>query len=204
MTASPPPPPPQGAGGGIAVDLTKLRIADWVVVGGTLLYLVLGMLPWWDYGDEYLGVFTLSGFEGSGSVSSAFVLFLLASAWAVLPAFTDLRLGFPRAWVTVGLAALGFLLTLAAWSQTFDAGFSLWALLGLITAAAILLVALLTLLPQLRNRPAVPGALAGAAQWVNQPAPDRSAGARSDAPPAATPPPPPPPAPRPEDRPPGS
>lgn len=215
-----PPPPPQGwpppgqpSGGGISVDLKKLRMADWVVVGGTLLYLVLAMFPWWDYGDVYFGELTLSGFEGSGSVSSAFVLFLLAAAWAVLPAFTDLRLGFPRAWVTVGLAALGFLLTLAAWIQTFDAGFSFWALLGLLTAAAILLFALLTLLPQLRGGPAVPGALAGAAQWANQPAPDPTAGPRHTAPPATAPPappasapvpPPPPVAPRPDDRPPGT
>lgn len=181
-----PPPPPQGASG-ISVDLKKLRMADWVVVGGTLLYLVLALFPWWDYGDEYFGVFTLSGFEGSGSVSSAFVLFLLASAWAVLPAFTDLRLGFPRAWVTVGLAALGLLLTLVAWIQTFDAGFSVWATLGLLTAAAILVFAFFTLLPSLRNRPGLPGALAGAAQWANQPAPDPSARAAAPGPPAPPP-----------------
>lgn len=195
-----PPGPPSGSGG-ISMDLKKLRMADWVVVGGTVLYLVLALFPWWDYGDAFFAI-TLSGFEGSGSVSSAFVLFLLASAWAVLPAFTDLRVGFPRAWVTVGLAALGFLLTLVAWTQTFEAGFSLWALLGLLTAAAILLFALFTLLPQLRNRPALPGALAGAAQWANQPAPDPSAGSRPAAPPtAAAPPPPPTGPPRPGDRP---
>ena len=185
----PPPGHPPG-GAGISVDLGKLRMADWVVAGGTVLYLVLALFPWWDYGDEFFGLVTLSGFEGSGSVSSAFVLFLLASAWAVLPAFTDLRVGFPRAWVTVALAALGFLLTLVAWTQTFAAGFSLWALLGLLTAAAILVVALLTLLPQLRNRPALPGALAGAAQWANQPAPDPSGGSRPTAPPVAPVPPP--------------
>jgi hypothetical protein len=86
--------------------------------------------------------------------------------------------GFPRAWITVGLAALGFLLTLVAWLGSFDAGFSIWALLGLLTAAAILLFSLFTLLPQLRNRPALPGALAGAAQWANQQAPDPTAGGR--------------------------
>jgi hypothetical protein len=172
------------SGGGISVDLKRLRMADWVVVGGTLLFLILALFPWWDYGDEFFGLVTLSGFEGSGSVSSAFVLFLLASAWAVLPAFTDLKVGFPRAWVTVGLAALGFLLTLVAWTQTFDAGFSIWATLGLLTAAAILVFALFTLLPQLRNRPALPGALAGAAEWANQPAPDPSVGSRSAGPPA--------------------
>jgi hypothetical protein len=215
-----PPPPPQGwpppgqpSGGGISVDLKKLRMADWVVAGGTLLFLFLALFPWWDYGDGLFAYATFSGFS-SGQVSSAFVLFLLASAWAVLPAFTDLRLGFPRAWVTVGLAALGFLLTLVAWIQTFEAGFSFWALLGLVTAAAILLFALFTLLPELRNRPTVPGALAGAAQWANRPAPDPTAGQQHAAPPTSAPPPPPPAAssapppppvaPRPEDRPPAT
>ena len=105
-------------------------------------------------------------------VSSAFVLFLLAAVWAALPAFYDLSLTFPRAWITVGLAGLGFLLTLFAWIDTFNAGFSIWALLGTVVALAIALFAVLTLLPELRTRPALPGRLSGAAQWANQQAPD--------------------------------
>ena len=105
-------------------------------------------------------------------MTSAFVLFLLATAWALLPAFTDLKLGFPRSWVTVGLAALAWLLTLFAWLESFDGDFSIWALLGLLTATVILVFAVLSLLPELRNRPALPGGLANAAQWANQPAPD--------------------------------
>ena len=57
-------------------------------------------------------------------MTSAFVLFLLATAWTLLPAFADLRLGFPRSWITVGLAALAWLLTLFAWLESFDGGFS--------------------------------------------------------------------------------
>jgi hypothetical protein len=173
---------PAGQGGsqGVSVDLKRLRTADYVIAGGAVLYLVFALFPWWDYGDDFFFA-RLSGFD-SGQVSSAFVLFLLAAAWAVLPAFYDLRLGFPRAWVTVGLAALGFLLTLIAWIDTFDAGFSIWALLGLLTAAAILLFAVLTLLPQLRNRPTLPGPLAGAAQWANQPAPQPTGGGQQGAP----------------------
>ena len=60
-------------------------------------------------------------------MKTAFFLFLLATVWALLPAFTDLKLGFPRSWITVGLAALGFLLTLFAWIDTFDVDFSVWA-----------------------------------------------------------------------------
>ena len=89
--------------------------------------------------------------------------------WALLPAFTDLKLGFPRSWVTVGLAALGFVLTLFAWIDTFDVDFSIWALLGMLTATAILVFAVLALLPELRNRPALPGGLAGR-RAVGQPA----------------------------------
>jgi len=159
------------------VDFKRLHMADYVVGAGTLLFLVLALLPWRSYGDEFFGL-SYSGFSSSGAVSGAFVLFLLATAWALLPAFVDLKLGFPRAWITVGLAALGFLLTLVAWIGSFEAGFSIWALLGLLTAAAILLFALFTLLPELRNRPALPGALAGAAQWANQPAPDRAPGSQ--------------------------
>jgi hypothetical protein len=105
-----------------------------------------------------------------GQVKFAFFLFLLATVWALLPAVTHLEVGFPRSLVTVGLAALGFLLTLFAWFDTFDFEFSIFALLGMLTAAAILAFAVLSLLPELRNRPALPGAVAGAAQWANQPA----------------------------------
>jgi hypothetical protein len=165
------------------MDLKKLRIADYVIAGGTLLYLIFALLPWWDYGDEFFASFTLSGFD-SGQVSTAFVLFLLATAWALLPAFHDLRLGFPRAWITVGLAGLGFLLTLVAWVDTFDAGFSIWALLGLLTAVAILAFSVFTLLPELRTKPALPGGLANAAQWANQPAPEVGGAGSTAQPPA--------------------
>ena len=190
----PPPYGPPGSGPtgpgtsqAVSMDLKRLRVADYVVAGGTVLYLVFALFPWWDYGVDFFCA-RLSGVD-SGQVSSAFVLFLLATAWALLPAFYDLKLGFPRSWVTVGLAALGFLLTLVAWIDTFDAGFSIWALLGLLTAAVILVFAVLTLLPELRSRPALPGALQGAAQWATQPAPQPPGGApQGSAPSGHTPP----------------
>ena len=186
MTSSPPPQPPAGgpppgapnphghhpAGAGSSMDLKKLTMADYVIAGGTVLFLILALFPWWEFGSDFFGIsYSLSGFS-SGMVSSAFVLFLLAAVWAALPAFYDLSLSFPRSWVTVGLAALGFLLTLIAWIDTFNAGFSIWALLGTVVALAIALFAVLTLLPELRTRPALPGGLSGAAEWANQQAPD--------------------------------
>jgi hypothetical protein len=152
-------------------------MASYVIGGLTVLYLIVGLFPWFDFGVNLPGVDdSISGFSLSGNVTTAFILFLLATAWALLPAFTDLNLGFPRAWITVGLAALGFLLTLIAWLKTFQddvrgsTNFSIWALLGMLTATAILVFAVLTLLPEVRNRPALPGGLANAAQWANRPA----------------------------------
>src|SRR5215212_984232 len=119
MTGSHPAEPPAGHGAPAGTtDFTRLRTADHVVAGGTLLFLVLALLPWRTYGDEFFGL-SYSGFQSSGAVHAAFALFLLATAWVLLPAFYDLRTGFPRAWVTVGLAALGFLLTLVAWLGSF-------------------------------------------------------------------------------------
>ena len=170
---------PANTGGGFSFDAKKLTMATYVIGGGTLVYLILALFPWFDYSDYVFGIpneatffnDTLSGF-GSGLVTFAFVLFLLATIWALLPAFYDLKLGFPRGWVTVGLAGLGFVLTLIAWIQSLGGGFFVFALLGLIVSLAIALFAFLSLLPELRNKPALPGQLAGAAQWANQQAPD--------------------------------
>ena len=161
----------QPAGSGFSLDVKKLKMADYVIAGGTILFLILAALPWYDYDDAFGFSYSFNGFT-SGLVSSAFVLFLLATVWALLPAVTDFKLGFPRGWITVGLAALGFLLTLFAWFDTFSVGFSIFPLLAVVVAAAILLFAFLSLLPELRNRPALPGGLSNAAQWANQQSPD--------------------------------
>ena len=163
---------PQGSGSGVSFDAKKLTMASYVIAGLTVLYLILSFFTWYDLGNAFGVDFNVSGWTGSGQVKTAFFLFLLATVWAMLPAFTDLKLGFPRSWVTVGLAALGFVLTLVAWIDTFKWSFSIWALLGMITATAILVFAVLSLLPELRNRPALPGGLANAAQWANQPGRD--------------------------------
>ena len=190
---------PSGAGSGFSVDLKKLKVADYVIAAGTALFFVLALFPWWSYGDNLFG-YSLSGFD-DGTVSTAFLFFLLTTVWTLLPAFLDLRLGFARGWITVGLAGLGFVLTFFAWVESLSVSFQVWPLLGMLTAAAILLFAILSLVPQLKQRPNVPARLAGAAQWANQPAPEfgqpgRYAGAQT--PPTygqPAPPPPPPPAP---------
>ena len=159
---------PAGGGQGVSFDAKRLRIADYAIAGLTLLFLVLSFFTWYDFGDDFFGVdVSVSGWT-DGQIKFAFFLFLLATVWALLPAVTHLEVGFPRSLVTVGLAALGFLLTLFAWFDTFDFDFSIFALLGMLTAAAILAFAVLSLLPELRNRPALPGALSSASQWANR------------------------------------
>lgn len=161
---------PSGSGQGVSFDATRLKMADYAIAGLTLLFLVLSFFTWYDFGDDFFGVdVSISGWT-DGQIKFAFFLFLLAAVWALLPAVTHIEVDFPRSLVTVGLAALGFLLTLFAWFDTFDFEFSISALLGMLTAAAILAFAVLSLLPELRNRPALPGALSTASQWANRPA----------------------------------
>lgn len=172
--------PPPGFGqpaGGTSFDLKRLKMADYVIAGATVLYLVWAILPWVSLGNDFFfsGI-SVSGFGFSGLVTFSFVLFLLATAWAVLPAFTDVKVGFPRGWITVGVGGLGLVLTLIAWISSLSYGFSIWALLALITAAAITAFAFLRLLPELGHRPGLPGGLAGAAQWANQQAPNLPGG----------------------------
>jgi hypothetical protein len=164
MSASQPP-SPTGSGasppGGRSFDPRSLRSTDYAVAGGTLLYLVTALLPWVDVA-AYLGIdlpgvdTTVSGFAFSGLIWLGFLLLLLAAGWAVLPAFADVPIGFPRGTVTVGLAALAFVLTLVAWTRSLGYGFEVWALIGLLTAAGITLLASLALLRELRAAPPGP------------------------------------------------
>ncbi|MDQ1532115.1 MAG: hypothetical protein QOE37_2240 [Microbacteriaceae bacterium] len=163
------------AGAGFSMDVKKLRMADYVIAGGTVLYLILGVLPWVSLGSVFgfnIPGGDISGFSFSGMVSFAFVLFLLATAWAILPAFYSLDVGFPRSYVTVGLAGLGLVFTLFAWIRSLSYEFKIVPLLALLVAVAIAAFAVFTLLPELRNRPALPGGLAKAGQWANQRGPE--------------------------------
>jgi hypothetical protein len=168
---------PTGTGGSLSFDAKKLKMADYVIAGGTVLFLILAIFPWFDYYDYFgfgdvVGLTDdISGFS-SGLVAGAFVLFLLAAIWAMLPSIVEVKLGFPRGFVTVGLAVLGLLLTLIAWIKSLGGGFYVFALLGLVVAVAIAVFAVLSLLPELRNHAALPGQLAGAAQWADQQAPE--------------------------------
>ena len=62
-------------------------------------------------------------------------------------------------------------MTLIEWISTFDAGFSIFALLTFLVSAVALAFAVLGLLPELKYKPSLPGGVGQAAQWANQPAP---------------------------------
>ncbi|WP_369139636.1 hypothetical protein [Modestobacter versicolor] len=177
--------PPTGAPGSRGVDRGALRLADVAIAAGTLLYLVFMVIPWFsidgfDLGSGYSipGV-SVNGFD-SGALTLAFVLLLLASAWALLPAVADVAVPFPRWYLTAGLVALAFVLTLVEWLSTFEAGFTFAGLLTFLTSAALLAVAVLRVLPDLRPGGTLPGGLAGVARWADRPL-GRSAGSASAA-----------------------
>jgi hypothetical protein len=131
--------------------------ADLALVAGTLIYLLFMILPWYrvdpyDLGSGYsFSGSSANGFD-SGLVVVAFVLLVLATGWALLPAFIDVPVPFPRALVTVGLAVLVLLLTLVEWLSDVDDGFTLMGLLTLLSAVAVLALAVLRLLQELRER----------------------------------------------------
>ena len=135
-------PPPQRRRSSFSFDLGRLGPGEWAVAGGTVLFAVLASLPWFYYGADYFGI-TLTGFD-SGLVETAFVFFVLASLWALVPALTDARLSFSPHWITAGLAGFGLLLAVFGWLDSLSAGFSVWALLGAVVAAAIALSAVLS------------------------------------------------------------
>jgi hypothetical protein len=176
--------------------LGRVALADRVVVAGTLLYLLFALLPWYrvaafDLGQGYsFPGASVNGFD-SGLVVVAFVLLLLATVWAVLPAVADVPVRFPRSLVTVGLATAALLLTLVEWLSDLDTGFSLVGLLAVLAAVAVLAGAVLRLLPELR-RTVPPGAATAevASPDPSPPGVDAEARPQAEAPPSDDPEPP--------------
>lgn len=135
------------------IHSARLRKTDHAVAGCTLLYLVWALLPWMSIGRGFYVSGSVSGFGWSWLVPLALALFVLASAWALLPAFADVRGGTGRDWITVAFGAVGAVCTFMAWLASLTWGVSAFALLGLLTAAALTAVAVLGILPDLRRRP---------------------------------------------------
>ena len=150
---------------------SRLRRADAGVGAGTLLYLVSLLLPWFrvdgfDLGSGYrLPGVSVNGLD-SGLLVGALLLLLLATAWAVLPAVTDVPGRAPRSVVTAGLAALAALLTTIEWLTSFDTGFTVAGLLAWLCALAVLSCAALGLLVEFGPSARLPGRSAGVVRWA--------------------------------------
>ena len=157
------------SGGG----LSTIKVLDWLIPAGAVLLTLFMILPWFGFDEETDGIDdSVNGFSSSVDVGGfgsfdigystalsviAWLLVLAAAVWAILPAFADLKLPFPRSLVTVGLCALALLLMLICWIQVLtidEAPFSLIALLALLTVVAVTAAAVLTLLPELKARKA--------------------------------------------------
>ena len=137
------------------VDLRRLSRADVLVAAGTVLFLVLLLVPWFrtaafDHGFGHRATAASANGLASGLLVTALVLLVLAAGWSLLPAVADVPTPFPRSLVTAGLAVPAFLLTLVEWLTTLDLGVSVAALLALLTVAAVLAVAVRALVPEAR------------------------------------------------------
>ena len=152
---------PPGSGTQVGFDRSRLHRTDLLVAVSTLLFLLFAVLPWFTFDFGFGFSESINGFD-LGLVTTAAALLVLATVWSLLPAFVGMRLPFPRGAVTVGLTALAFLLTVVEWLTTFEGGFSLFALLTVLAAAAALAFAVLALLRELNPRPAPAGS------WASQ------------------------------------
>ena len=133
-----------------------------LVVGvGAVLYVALGFLPWASVTFDVLGRISASGYGFSVLVPLAAVLLVAGAGWAVLPALREVTVPFPRSAVTLGLAAVAFLLTLVTWLRSSDYGFEPVPLLALLVTLAVAAAAARSLLPELRAPAATGGPAEG-------------------------------------------
>jgi|tagenome__1003787_1003787.scaffolds.fasta_scaffold20523983_2 hypothetical protein len=155
---------PEPARSGSRVDLGRLHRADCLVAAGTVLYLLFLALPWFSVDAFDLG----SGFRSPGVSANGFdsgllvlaaVLLVLATVWALLPAFAEVPAPSPRALPTAALAALAVVLTLVEWLSDLDLGFALMGLLALLSAIAVLVSATVRLLAEVLGPGSLPGRL---------------------------------------------
>jgi hypothetical protein len=156
--------PPARSGAQVGFDRTRVYRGDWLVALCAAAFLLFAALPWFTFDFGFGFSESVNGFD-FGLVTTAAVLLVLATVWSLLPAVVDLGLPFPRGFVTVGLTSLALLLTLAEWLSSFEGGFSLFALLTFLTAAAAVVVAVLSLLRQPRSRQAT---TPGGTPWPTQ------------------------------------
>ena len=127
-------------------------MASYVIAGVTLLYLILSFFPWYSFGERLLRRRRDSAAGRSGQREAR------RSSCSCWPRCGRCCRPSPTSsWASRGPGSRsawprsGFLLTLFAWFDTFNVGFSIWALLGTLDGGGD---------PGVRR----PGAAAGAAQ----------------------------------------
>ncbi len=152
--------PHGGAGRLRTVTVRRRHGVDLAVAAGTVLYVVLALMPWFRLdGIAVAGArspaLTVHGFD-LGLIVVGAVLLVLATAWTLV--MPHLRVPFPPAAVTAGLAAAAFLCTLTGWLRATDLGFSGTGLLTVLVSAAVLTCAVVRLSAQLRDQPGPVGA----------------------------------------------
>jgi hypothetical protein len=141
--------------------MRRLHAADLAVAAGTVLYVVLALLPWLRVdgiavaGAARSPALTVHGSD-LGLIVVGAVLLVLATAWTLV--MPHLRGPLPPAAVTAGLASAAFLCTLTGWLRATDLGFSGAGLLTVLVSAAVLTCAVLRLPAQLRDEPTPVGA----------------------------------------------
>ena len=145
------PSPVGGPRSGLVSAAGRLSWWDRGVVVGALVYAALGLLPWASVTFDVLGRISARGYGFSTLVPISAVLLVGAAVWAVLPAATPVPGGLPRSAVTLGLAALAFLLTLVTWLRSTDYGFEVVPLLAVLVTVAVGVCAALSLLSELRS-----------------------------------------------------
>jgi hypothetical protein len=156
--------PQARSGPQVGLDRTRVHRGDWLVTLCAVAFLLFAALPWFTFDFGFGFSESINGFDFT-LVTTAAVLLVLAAVWSLLPAVVDLGLPFPRGFVTVGLTSLALLLTFAEWLSSFEGGFSPFALLTFLTAAAAVVVAVLTLLRQPHSRP---GTTSAGTPWPTQ------------------------------------
>jgi hypothetical protein len=100
------------------VDLSKLKMTDWLVGGGTLVFLISMFLPWYEAEVEGFGSGSVNGFDYALFGWIPLLLLLAAAAALVLPKLADgvkvpERIGpLPRTQAALIAAALAAVLVL--------------------------------------------------------------------------------------------
>lgn len=127
------------------MDLSKLKLTDWLVGGGAIAYLLSMFLPWFSFGG-----ISISGFNSGFLAWFPLLLILAVFAATVLPKLADGvkipdplgPLPLPQA-ALIGAGGAAALVLIRLLSAPFGFGRSFGLFLGILAAAAVTVGAVL-------------------------------------------------------------